>query len=246
MARTSWLKTHKILLVEDEPGLVLTLTDLLGGEAYEVKSVQDGEAGMVAACTDSFDAIILDVMLPGMNGFDLCRELRRRAVRTPILMLTARGELDDRVKGLKLGADDYLPKPFAVPELLARLQSLLRRANLPENLRSPKTCQFGPIDVDFRSTTVRRNGKPVEMSARELELLAYLLDHRGETVSRQQLLKDVWGYDSGVLTRTVDVHFGLLRQKLEEDPKNPKYFLTVRGLGYKLAGTADEGGAVPV
>ena len=235
MVRTSSLKTQKLLLIEDEPGLVMTLTDLLGGEGYSVKAVQDGHEGLVLACTAEFDVIVLDVMLPGMNGFDLCRDLRKRGVRTPILILTARGELSDKVKGLKLGADDYLPKPFAMPELLARLQALLRRA-VPEAGRSTKTYEFGSVVVDLRSTTVRREGKAVEMSAREFEFLCYLIEHRGETVSRRQLLKEVWGYDFAMLTRTVDVHFGLLRQKLEPDPKHPRYFVTVRGLGYKFVG----------
>jgi two-component system, OmpR family, alkaline phosphatase synthesis response regulator PhoP len=236
MARTSSLKTQRLLLIEDEPGLVMTLTDLLGGEGYDVKSVQDGKDGLDIACAGEFDVIVLDIMLPGMNGFDLCRDLRRRGVRTPILMLTARGELGDKVKGLTLGADDYLPKPFAIPELLARLQALLRRAALPEAGRNVKTYEFDSVVVDFRSTTVRRDGEAVEMSAREFELLCYLIDHRGATVSRRQLLKDVWGYDFAMLTRTVDVHFGLLRQKLEVDPKHPRHLLTVRGLGYKFVG----------
>jgi two-component system, OmpR family, alkaline phosphatase synthesis response regulator PhoP len=236
MVRPFSVKTLKLLLIEDEPGLVMTLTDLLSGEGYDVTSVQDGKEGSLLACTRDFDLIVLDVMLPGMSGFELCRDLRKRGIRTPILMLTARGELEDRVKGLHLGADDYLPKPFAIPELLARLQALLRRASSPEAARSPKTYQFGSVVVDVRSTTVRRDHETVEMSAREFELLCYLIEHRGETVSRRQLLKEVWGYDFAVLTRTVDVHFGLLRQKLEPDPKNPRHFLTVRGLGYKFVG----------
>jgi two-component system, OmpR family, alkaline phosphatase synthesis response regulator PhoP len=236
MVRVSPLKRQKLLLIEDEPGLVMTLTDLLGGEGYEVQCAPDGPQGLALASTAEFDVIILDIMLPGMSGFELCRTLRRRGIRTPILMLTARGEVEDRVKGLHVGADDYLPKPFAVPELLARLQALLRRASSPEAARSPKLYQFGLVVVDFRSTTVLRDGKPVEMSAREFELLSYLIEHRGATVSRQQLLKEVWGYDFAMLTRTVDVHFGLLRQKLETDPKNPRHFLTVRGLGYKFLG----------
>jgi DNA-binding response OmpR family regulator len=234
MVRPFSVNTQKLLLIEDEPGLVMTLTDLLSGEGYEVKPVQDGKEGLLLASTLEFDAIVLDVMLPGMSGFDLCRDLRKRGIRTPVLMLTARGELEDRVKGLHLGADDYLPKPFAIPELLARLQALLRRAASPDAAHSPKTYQFGSVVVDVRSTTVRKDGKVVEMSAREFELLCYLIENRGATVSRRQLLKEVWGYDFAMLTRTVDVHFGLLRQKLETDPKNPRHFLTVRGLGYKF------------
>ncbi len=234
------MKVQKVLLVEDEPGLLMTLSDLLSGEGYDVKTVADGEKGLVLACTAEFDLILLDVMLPGMNGFDVCRNLRRRGIRTPILMLTARGEVEDRVKGLNLGADDYLPKPFAIPELLARLQALLRRGSSPNAQRLAKTYRFDGVLVDFRSTTVTRNGKPVEVSAREFRLLCYLIEHRGATVSRRQLLKDVWGYDFAVLTRTVDVHYGLLRQKLEANPKCPRYFLTARGLGYKFMGEADQ------
>jgi DNA-binding response OmpR family regulator len=240
MVRPFSVNTQRLLLIEDEPGLVMTLTDLLSGEGYDVKPVQNGKEGLLLASTLEFDLIVLDVMLPGMSGFDLCRDLRKRGIRTPILMLTARGELEDKVKGLHLGADDYLPKPFAIPELLARLQALLRRASSPEAARTPKTYQFGPIVVDVRSTTVRRNGKIVEMSAREFELLCYLIEHRGATLSRRQLLKEVWGYDFAMLTRTVDVHFGLLRQKLEPDPKTPRHFLTVRGLGYKFMSDDDD------
>jgi DNA-binding response OmpR family regulator len=230
------LKLQKVLLVEDEPGLAMTLSDLLNAEGYDVKAVADGQKGLVLACTGEFDLILLDVMLPGMNGFDVCKDLRRRGIHTPILMLTARGEVEDRVKGLNLGADDYLPKPFAIPELLARLQALSRRGLPPGAQRESKTYRFNGVIVDFRSTTVTKSGKAVEISAREFQLLCYLIAHRGATVSRRQLLKDVWGYDFAALTRTVDVHFGLLRQKLEVNPKNPQYFITVRGLGYKFMG----------
>ncbi len=216
----------------------MTLTDLLTGEGFGVETAQDGRKGFELATSEPFDLILLDVMLPGMNGFDLCRDLRQRSVHTPVLMLTARGELEDRVKGLKLGADDYLPKPFAIPELLARIQALLRRAATPGVAPRPSAFRFGRVTVDFRSTQVRKDGKPVEMSAREFQLLCYLIDHAGETISRRQLLRDVWHYDFPILTRTVDVHFGLLRQKLDPEPKNPRYFLTQRGLGYRFAGEA--------
>ncbi len=232
-------KLKTVLLAEDEPGLAMTLSDLLTGEGYDVKPVADGQKALVLASTAAFDVILLDVMLPGMNGFEVCRDLRRRGVGTPILMLTARGEVEDRVKGLNLGADDYLPKPFAIPELLARVQALLRRGSPAKGQRDAKTYQFDGIRVDFRSTTVTKNGKAVDVSAREFQLLCYLVEHRGATVSRRQLLKDVWGYDFAVLTRTVDVHFGLLRQKLEVNPKTPQYFITVRGLGYKFMGEPD-------
>ncbi|MGH9431088.1 MAG: response regulator transcription factor [Terriglobia bacterium] len=234
MTKTSVLKGPCILLVEDEPGLLLSLTDLFANQGYRVETAQDGTSGLETASRGGLDLIVLDVMLPGIDGFEVCRTLRRRNIHTPILMLTARAELVDKVLGLKLGADDYLPKPFAPPELLARVQAMLRRAASPQAVQPDKTFQFGPVVVDFRSTQVRKDGSPVEMSAREFELLSYFIQHKGTTLSRQQLLKDVWGYDSAVMTRTVDVHVALLRQKLEGDPKNPQHFQTVRGLGYRF------------
>lgn len=230
---------HRVLLVEDEPGLVLTLTDLLVGEGYRVEAARTGQEGFELALGGDFDLIILDVMLPGKNGFDVCRDLRQRGVHTPIIMLTARGQTIDKVLGLKLGADDYLTKPFEGPELLARLEALLRRIPSPSPTKLPDTFRFGSVLVDFRSTEVRRHGKLVELSAREFQLLCYFIQHRGITISRQQLLKDVWGYDAVIFTRTVDVHVGLLRQKLEEDAKDPRHFLTVRGLGYKFVDRAE-------
>ena len=242
MAKTSVLKGYRILLVEDEPGLLLSLTDLMVNEGYRVETAQEGPASLELATQGGFDLIVLDVMLPGIDGFEVCRTLRRRNIHTPILMLTARAELVDTVLGLKLGADDYLPKPFAPPELLARIQALLRRAASPPATQSDEAFQFGRVAVDFRSTQVRKDGSPVEMSAREFELLSYFIQHTGTTLSRQQLLKEVWGYDSAVMTRTVDVHVALLRQKLESDPKNPRHFLTVRGLGYRFIDQGEEGG----
>lgn len=228
--------TDNILLVEDDPGLVMALTDLLHAEGYQVKSASNGLEGLeLASGRDRFDLIILDVMLPGKSGFDVCRDLRQRGVTTPVLMLTARGQVIDKVLGLKLGADDYLTKPFEPLELLARLEAIMRRGQTPTAAQSLEDAyRFGPVAVDFRSTEVLRNGKLVEMSAREFQLLRYFIEHCGATLSRQQLLQDVWGYETAILTRTVDVHVGLLRQKLEEDAKNPRHFLTVRGHGYKF------------
>jgi two-component system alkaline phosphatase synthesis response regulator PhoP len=217
MMRTSQ-PPHRILLVEDEPGLVLTLTDLLTSEGYFVEAACDGLEGLDRACGGEFDLIILDIMLPGKNGFDVCRDLRREGILTPLLMLTARGQVIDKVLGLKLGADDYLTKPFEPLELLARVEALLRRIASPPPARLGETFQFGSVAVDFISTEVRRNGV---------------------TISRQQLLRDVWAYDRDVLTRTVDVHVGVLRQKLEDDAKNPRHFLTVRGFGYKFVDQAE-------
>ncbi len=228
--------TPKVLLVEDEPGLVLALTDLLTDEGYDITTAADGPSGFDLASTGKFDVIVLDVMLPGKNGFDVCRDLRMQKTPTPILMLTARGQVADKVVGLKLGADDYLTKPFEPTELLARLEALLRRCQSPAPRKLPEAFSFGANHVDFRSTEVLRNGLPVEVSAREFELLRFFVSQRGATVSRKELLVEVWGYDAGTLTRTVDVHVGMLRQKLEDDPKNPRHFLTVRGLGYKFVG----------
>jgi len=218
-------------MVEDEAGLVLTLGDLLRSEGYEVESTASGEQAFRMATGRAFDLVLLDVMLPDMSGFDVCRSLRESGCDTPILMLTARTQVIDRVLGLRLGADDYLTKPFDPMELLARMEALRRRLS---SRSTSQILRFGCVDVDFRSTEVRRDGKQVELSAREFELLRYFLENRGATIPRRQLLRDVWGYDSRVFTRTVDVHVSFLRQKLEVDPKSPKHLLTVRGLGYKF------------
>jgi DNA-binding response OmpR family regulator len=223
-----------LLLIEDEAGLVLTLTDLLTDKGYQVESATDGEEGLERALSGEFDAVILDIMLPRKDGFEVCRAIRLRGVHTPIIMLTARGQVADKVSGLKLGADDYLAKPFEPTELLARIEALLRRASTPREVKLDPTFRFSSVVVDFRRTEVRRDGKPVEMSAREFELLTYFIRHQGTTLSREQLLQEVWGYDASTLTRTVDAHLWMLRQKLEEDPQNPSHFLTVRGLGYKF------------
>lgn len=224
----------RILLVEDEPGLVLTLTDLLTSENYAVENLTNGAAAVERIVTGGFDLILLDVMLPDKNGFDICRDARQRGVQTPILMLTARGQLLDKVLGLKLGADDYLTKPFEPLELLARIEVLLRRSNTHHISAEINAFQFGDVRVDFRGTQVRRANCVVELSAREFELLKFFIVHRGETISREHLLREVWGYDAEIHSRTVDVHLGTLRQKLETDAKNPHHFQTVRGFGYKF------------
>jgi two-component system alkaline phosphatase synthesis response regulator PhoP len=226
---------RRLLLVEDEPALVMTLTDRLLAEGFAVESVPDGDSAMARATQESFDLIILDVMLSGLSGFEVCRRLRQDRIHTPILMLTARAQVADRVEGLQLGADDYLIKPFDMAELLARIHALLRRAGAPP-LSAAQPHQFGSIRVDFRSAEVTRNGRPVPLSAREFQLLRYLIEHRGALIPREQLLQDVWGYQPNLSTRTVDVHMAWLRQKLEDNPKNPQFLLTVRGLGYKFAG----------
>lgn len=227
--------TPRALIVEDEAGLRLTLSDRLASEGYDVEIAADGDAGLDRAASGSFDVIVLDVMLPRMNGFDVCRELRRRGVDTPILMLTARGQVVDKVVGLKLGADDYLTKPFESIELLARLEALLRRRDRGAP-PGGDTYRFGDVVVDFSRMEVTRGGEPVDLSAREFKLLRHFIEHRGATLSRDSLLERVWGYDETPLTRTVDVHVAGLRQRIEENPKNPQFIVTVHGMGYKFLG----------
>jgi two-component system, OmpR family, alkaline phosphatase synthesis response regulator PhoP len=212
----------------------MTLTDRFVAEGYEVESATDGETGLTRASSESFDLIVLDGMLPGRDGFDVCRTVRQRGVQTPILMLTARGQVVDRVVGLKLGADDYLVKPFEMAELLARVEALLRR--VPRHPTTTETFQFGDIHVDFRKAEVTRAGQPLDLSAREFKLLCYFIEHRGATLSRDELLNEVWGYNAMPSTRTVDVHVAWLRQKLEPNPRRPQYVHTIHGLGYKFSG----------
>lgn len=226
----------RILLVEDEPGLVLTLSDRLCNEGYDVETATDGDQGFQRASNGSFDVIILDVMLPRKNGFDVCRDLRQRGIQTPTIMLTARGQVIDRVVGLKLGADDYLTKPFDMIELLARVEALLRRTAAPQSQSDTVMYCFGSTRINFRSAEVSVNGEAVELSALEFRLLRYFIEHRGATLSRDELLNDVWGYHTMVSTRTVDVHVAWLRQKIETNPRHPQYLLTVHGLGYKFIG----------
>nr|PZN23340.1 MAG: DNA-binding response regulator [Chloroflexota bacterium] len=228
--------SKRILLIEDEPGLVLTLSDRLRSEGYAVEVASDGETGQARAAGEAFDLIILDVMLPRKNGFDVCRDLRQQGVQVPMIMLTARSQVVDKVVGLELGADDYLAKPFEMIELLARVEALLRRVPAPPP-PSAEVYQFGQVKVDFRRAEVQRVGVgPVELSALEFRLLRYFIDHRGATLSRDELLNNVWGYNSLASTRTVDVHVAWLRQKLEPNPRYPQFILTVHGFGYKFVG----------
>ncbi len=225
---------ERILIVEDEEALRMTLTDRLVSEGYRVECAADGEAGLEQATRGSFGVIILDLMLPKKSGFDVCRDLRRAGVPTPVLILTARGQTVDKVLGLKIGADDYVTKPFEMAELTARVEALLRRAPANSNGDSG-VYRCGALKIDLRGTQVFRGGKTVALSAREFQLLRYLVTHRGTTLSRDVLLKEVWGYSAETFTRTVDVHVASLRQKLEPDPKQPSLILTVPGLGYKFA-----------
>ena len=225
----------RVLVSEDEPGLVLTLTDRLITEGFEVESARDGDAGLELAIARHYDVILLDIMLPGKNGFDVCRDLRQSGRQTPILMLTARGMLADKVVGLKLGADDYLTKPFEMMELLARIEALLRRAPVPSG-GCGEAVIFGDVRVDFRSAEVERAGRPVELSAKEFALLRCFIENRGVVLSRDDLLNRVWGYDAMPYTRTVDVHVAGLRQKLGANPRHPRFIVTVHGMGYKFIG----------
>jgi two-component system alkaline phosphatase synthesis response regulator PhoP len=223
-----------ILLVEDELALRITLSDRLQSENYKVDSALDGEAGYQKALQGNFDLILLDVMLPRKKGFDVCRDLRKAGLVVPIIMLTARGETVDKVLGLKIGADDYVTKPFQMIELMARIEALLRRVPRPSG-EVGQIHQFGNLRIDLRGTSVTRDGDIVPLSAREFQLLRYFVEHAGATLSREVLLKDVWGYSADAFTRTVDVHVASLRQKLEKDSKKPELLLTVLGLGYKFA-----------
>jgi DNA-binding response OmpR family regulator len=225
----------RILVVEDEAKLRRVLVDFLQSEGYEVIVATDGEAGLELACTQKPDVLILDVMLPKMNGFDVCRSLRERGFKTPILLITAKGEETDKVLGLELGADDYLTKPFGLRELNARVRARLRNtAGAPE--RALEQYSLGTVLIDFKQHCVLRDGRPAPLSALEAGLLKYFIEHRGEVVSRNDLLDKVWGYDSFPTTRTIDTHVLNLRKKLEDQPDQPRWLLTVHGVGYKFTG----------
>jgi two-component system alkaline phosphatase synthesis response regulator PhoP len=224
---------ESILLIEDEEALRMTLEDRLRNEGYRVDQAADGAEGLEKATTLAYDLLILDLMLPQRNGLDLCREIRQAGLATPILILTARGQTVDKVVGLKLGADDYVTKPFEMMELMARIEVLLRRAH-PKVGVAPNAQEFGEIHVDWKGTEVTRGGTPVALSAREFQLLRYFCEHPGQTLSRADILREVWGYKAETFTRTVDVHVASLRQKLESDPRKPALIMTVQGLGYKF------------
>jgi two-component system alkaline phosphatase synthesis response regulator PhoP len=218
-----------ILLVEDEPGLVLTLTDRLRREGFEVTAARDGYAAVDIGQRRPFDLVLLDIMLPGQSGYEVCAELRRSDTRTPILMLTARGAVEDRVSGLRLGADDYLQKPFEMSELLARIHALLRRA-----APAVRRLRIGRALVNFHAGTVTAGGETIDVSAQSLRLLEYLVEHSGQTVTRETLLTRVWGHKAAPSTRTVDVHIAWLRRALEQDPKAPRHIVTVHAVGYRF------------
>ena len=225
-----------ILIVEDEEELCLTLGDRLRSEGYAVEVAFDGKSGLEKINQAPFDLVILDLMLPMRSGLDLCVDIRRSGFKTPILILTALSQSVEKVAGLKLGADDYVTKPFDTLELMARVEALLRRSpNQPENMGALKEMiRLGPIVLDTRKSRVTRDGQPVNLTSREFQLFRYLVEHRGMTVTREELLEQVWGHIPGTLTRTVDMHIASLRQKLEAQPKKPEMIITVPLMGYKF------------
>ncbi len=224
----------RILVVEDDLALLRGLKDNLEFESYQVLTAEDGERGYAVLKEKRPDLVILDLMLPKMNGAELCRKARKEGITTPILMLTARGEEKDRVAGLDQGADDYVTKPFSVPELLARVRALLRRVDLAKTGDLPAELHFDDVSIDFKRFEARKAGKTIEMSRKEYGILRLLAARRGEVVKRDELLDEVWGYDQYPTTRTVDNHIALLRGKLEDDPANPRRILTIYGVGYRL------------
>ena len=223
----------RILVVEDEPAIALGLEDDLTMEGYTVEVVGDGKAASRRARETTFDLILLDVMLPGKDGFEVCRELRRAGLRTPILMLTAKAQEAEKVMGLELGADDYVTKPFGTRELRARIKALLRRSGGQEEL---SCCRFGDVEVDFRRGELRRAGAPIDLTPIEFKLLALFIRARGRVLSREQLLDGAWGLDAAGSERIVDNHIANIRRKIEPDPANPRYLLNIRGLGYRFDG----------
>jgi len=224
----------KILIVEDEPNMVAGLRDNFEFEGHQVITAPDGVAGLERALSESPDLVILDVMMPRMSGLDVCKQLKSKKPSVPIIMLTARGQEVDKVVGLELGADDYVTKPFSIRELLARVKAVLRRGGFAG--KEQEKFAFGEVEVNVRSCQVSKKGKSVDFSSKEFELLKYFLHHPGETLSRDRLLEEVWGYDRFPTTRTVDAHIVRLRQKVEPKPEEPRFILTVHGTGYKFVG----------
>lgn len=229
--------TH-VLIVEDDEAMSVALRDGFEYEGYSVSVAKDGEAGLELATTATPDLILLDVMLPKMTGLDICKQLRGNGSAVPIIMLTARGQEIDKVLGLKLGADDYITKPFGFMELLARAEAVLRRsmAALQPAAAPPDVYRFGDVTIDFKRHEATKAGEPIDLSPREFQLLAYFIEHKGEIVTREKLLDAVWDYNAIPFTRTVDMHIAKLRKKVEDNPGDPKYVVTVHRLGYKFTG----------
>jgi DNA-binding response OmpR family regulator len=225
---------EKILVIEDEESILMALEDNLRLEGYEVSSAKDGLQGLAAAKEKGYDLIILDIMLPKMDGFEVCKQLRQAGITTPILILTAKSQEIDKVLGLELGADDYVTKPFSPREVLARVKALLRRAKQPK--QGIDIYHFGDIEVDFIKYEAKKKGKPIYLTALEFSLLHFLIQHKDRVMHRDSILDEVWGDDVYVTPRTVDKHIAHLRKKIEDEPSNPKYIIGVRGVGYKFKG----------
>lgn len=223
-----------ILVIEDEPSVAIALRDSLESEGHSVEVAADGNSGFQLASNASFELILLDLMLPKMSGLEICQRLRAQDIETPIIMLTARGESSDAAFGLKLGADDYIPKPFDVGELLARIEAVLRRSIRHQNEK--QTFNIGDVQLDLRRLKATRNGEPIELTPREFEILQLLIAHTGETVTREQLLHHIWGENASLYTRTIDAHITRLRQKIEPNPANPEFIITAHRVGYRLVG----------
>ncbi len=223
----------KILIIEDDAAIAKGLEEALKGEGYAVASARDGEAGFALAAERTYNVIILDVMLPRKNGIDICRDLRKKGIDTPILMLTSRKEETDKVLGLELGADDYMTKPFSIRELEARIRALLRRHTTKKREETDE-CSFGDVKMNFRRQEATKGGKPLKLSAREFSIVKFFVQREGEVITRDMLLDSVWGYTSYPTTRTVDNYILSLRKKIENDPAKPRHFLTMHTSGYKF------------
>ena len=228
------MSREKILVVEDEEAILMLLEDDLTMEGYEVATARDGERGLSMAQEGVYDLVILDVMLPRKDGFEVCRQLRGTGAAVPILMLTAKSQEIDKVLGLELGADDYVTKPFSPRELIARVRAILRRGKAPP--QRIERYRFGDIDIDFKKFETTRNGRAIDLTAREYALLRFLIEHRDGAVSRSEILEEVWGGEVEVFPRTVDTHVANLRKKLEDDPSDPRHIVGVRSVGYRFAG----------
>jgi two-component system alkaline phosphatase synthesis response regulator PhoP len=223
------------LIIEDEQDLIKGLKLNLSDEGYDVDWALDGREGLLKAIEEKPDLIILDIMLPEMDGLEVCRRIRQKNTDIPVIMLTAKGEEIDKVVGLEIGADDYLTKPFSIRELLARIKARLRNAE-KERVSAPETYSFGDVDIDFSTFKIRRQGEEMEFTSLETEILKYFIIHRGEVVTRNDLLDKIWGYESFPTTRTIDNHILKLRKKIEADPSHPRYILSVYGGGYRFTG----------